>query len=129
MSSSEATGRAETITAAATHADGVTPHRDRCPAGVTCLRLAGPLTAVTAPSLRARVRQAVDDYGEARLLIDLHGVTAIDAAGIAALLDARRVLETQTGGTLVLRANAVVCRALKDTGTYAAFALWNGPGM
>jgi len=29
----------------------------------------------------------------------------------------------------VLRANGVVCRALKDTGTFAAFALWNGPGM
>jgi|RhiMetdeSRZDD1v2_1073273.scaffolds.fasta_scaffold10096_7 anti-anti-sigma factor len=106
-----------------------TPDRGPAPAGVACLRVAGPLTAVTAPGFRARVRQAVDDYGQARLLIDLNGVTAVDAAGIAALLDARRVLEAQTGGTLVLRANAVVCRALRDTGTYAAFALWNGPGM
>jgi anti-anti-sigma factor len=115
--------------AAVNQNDRATPDTGRPPAGVACLRVAGPLTAVTAPAFRARVRQAVDDYGETRLLLDLHGVTAVDAAGIAALLDARRVLEAQTGGTLVLRANAVVCRALKDTGTIVAFALWTGPGM
>jgi anti-anti-sigma factor len=115
--------------AAPKHDERATPDRGRVPASVACLRLAGPLTAVTAPAFTARVRQAIEDYGEARLLIDLHGVTAVDAAGIAALLEARRVLEAQTGGTLVLRANAVVCRALEDTGTHVAFTLWNGPGM
>jgi hypothetical protein len=29
----------------------------------------------------------------------------------------------------MLRANDLVCRALKDTGTLTAFALWNGSGM
>jgi hypothetical protein len=48
---------------------------------------------------------------------------------VAALLEARRLLEAHTGGTLVLRANPIVCRALKDTGTLTAFALWTGPGM
>jgi anti-anti-sigma factor len=96
--------------------------------GLERLRLAGPLTAVTAPALRARIRQAVGE-GRLRIVIDLQAVTALDAAGIAALLEARRVLEAQPSGTLVLRANAVVCRALKDTGTITAFALWTGPGM
>ena len=41
----------------------------------------------------------------------------------------RRLLEAHTGGTLVLRANPIVCRALKETGTLTAFALWTGPGM
>jgi anti-sigma B factor antagonist len=100
----------------------------RPPGGLTRLRLTGPLTSSTAPSLRARVRAAVRD-GQTRLLIDLEAVTALDAAGIAALLEARRVLEAQPGGTLVLRANEVVGRALKDTGTFAAFAIWNGPGI
>ncbi len=64
------------------------------------------------------------------MVIDLQAVTARDAAGIAALLEARRVLEAQPRGTLVLRANdAVVCRALKDAGTITAFALWTGHGM
>jgi anti-sigma B factor antagonist len=108
---------------------GATLGRAQALDGVACLRLAGPLTAVTAPSLRDRVLQAVKDYDQARLLIDLRAVTAVDAAGIAALLEARRVLEAQPGGTLVLRANPVVRRALKDTGTIAAFALWAGRGM
>lgn len=92
------------------------------------LRVEGRLTAATAPFLRARVREVVV-HGPSRLMIDLQAVTALDAAGIAALLDARRVLEAQTGGTLVLRANGMVCRALKETGTITAFALWNGSGM
>lgn len=96
--------------------------------GLARLRFAGPLTTVTAPALRAQVRAAVRD-GRTRMLIDLHAVTALDAAGVAGLLEARRVLEAQPSGTLVLRTNGVVCRALKDTGTIAAFALWNGPGM
>jgi len=96
--------------------------------GLARLRLSGPLTAGTAPQLRARVRDAIR-RGSARVVVDLQAVTGLDAAGIAALLEARRVLETQAGGTLVLRTNGVVCRALRVTGTIAAFALWNGPGM
>lgn len=92
------------------------------------LRFTGPLTAATAPALRRRVRHALAS-GHARLVIDLQAVTALDAAGIAALLDAHRTLLAQTGGTLVLRANALVCRALKDSGTIAAFALSHGSGM
>lgn len=95
--------------------------------GLTRLRLAGPLTAATAPQFRARVRDTVD-RGHARVVVDLQAVTGLDAAGIAALLDARRFLHAQAGGTLVLRANLIVCRALKETGTIAAFALSHGSG-
>jgi ABC-type transporter Mla MlaB component len=106
----------------------VTPDAAQSLHGPAQLRLAGPRTAVTAPALRAQAGTAVGD-GRARMLIDLHAVMALDAAGIAGLLEARRVLEAQPSGTLVLRANGVVCRALKDTGTIAAFALWTGPEM
>jgi anti-anti-sigma factor len=98
------------------------------PAGPARLRVAGALTAGTASALRARVREAAG-RGRPPLEIDLHAVTALDAAGIAALLDARRVVEAQTGGTLVLRTNGLVCRALKATGTIASFALQTGPGV
>jgi len=108
--------------------EGSRPAAAPPPEGLERLRVAGALTAATAPSLRARVRDAAG-HGRSRMMIDLQAVTALDAVGIAALLDARRVLEAQAGGTLVLRANNVVCRALKDTGTIAAFALWTGPGM
>src|SRR4029453_4811989 len=97
--------------------------------GFTGVRLlAGPLTAATAPALRAEVRAAIEQ-GRTALLLDLDAVTGVDAVGVAALLEARRLLEGHTGGTLVLRANPIVCRALKEPGTLAAFALWTGPGM
>ena len=96
--------------------------------GATQLRVAGALTAATAPQLRARLRDAVDQ-GHVRVVVDLRAVTGLDAAGIAALLDAHRTLQAQTGGTLVLRTNAIVCRALRESGTIAAFALLNGSGM
>jgi anti-anti-sigma factor len=102
------------------------PAGETC-AGVACLRPSGPLTAATWPRLRAEVRAAVDQ-GPTRLLLDLEAVIDIDAVGVATLLEARRVLEAQTGGTPVLRANSVVCRALRDTGTVAAIALWSGRG-
>ena|SRR5262245_25035007 len=98
-------------------------------AGLTRLRpLVGPLTAATAPALRAEVRAAIEQ-GRTALFVDLVAVTGVDAVGVAALLEARRLLEAHTGGTLVLRANPIVCRALKETGTLTAFALWTGPGM
>src|SRR4051812_23594284 len=86
--------------------------------GLAYLRLSGLLTAATAPRLRALVRDAVR-RGHARLVVDLWAVTGLDAAGIAALLDARRMLQAQTGGALVLRANSVVRRALRTTRTIA----------
>ncbi|HEY2995901.1 MAG TPA: hypothetical protein VGM22_24045 [Methylomirabilota bacterium] len=48
---------------------------------------------------------------------------------MSAVVDARRMLLAQAGGTLVLRANGIVCRALKGTGTMTAFALSHGSGM
>lgn len=96
--------------------------------GLTRVRLAGPLTAATASTLRARVRQALERC-RGGLVLDLQAVTALDAAGIAALLDARRRLHAQASGTLVLRPNAIVCRALKDSGTITAFALSTSSGM
>lgn len=61
--------------------------------------------------------------------IDRPAVRPRGGAGIAAHLDARRVLEAPTGGTLVVRTDGGECRALEEAGTIAAFALWNRPGM
>jgi len=45
------------------------------------------------------------------------------------MLDAHRTLRAEAGGTPALRTNAIVCRALKGSGTITAFALSNGLGM
>lgn len=57
----------------------------------------------------------------------LDGLTRLRLAG--PLFDARRLVHAQAAGTLVLRVNAIVCRALEETGTITAFALSNGSGM
>src|SRR5690349_20249116 len=75
------------------------------------LRLAGAFTAANAAPVRTRLRRVLQK-GHTRVLVDLQAVTRIDAVGIAILLEARRAFQAQAGGTLVLRANGIVCRAL-----------------
>ncbi len=90
------------------------------------LRFWGPLTTRSATRLRTVVRQYAD-LGFTKLLLDLRGVGAIDVAGIAALLDARRRLEAEGDGFMILRASGSVHRALKTSGTVHAFHVSEEP--
>jgi anti-anti-sigma factor len=90
-----------------------------------CLRLSGPLTTSTAREVRD-LFAAHPGGGDGRLLVDLQGVTAVDASGVAALLEGQRQVEKAPDGLMLLRANAIVSRALKVSGTIGAFMLWNG---
>ncbi|MGH7279601.1 MAG: STAS domain-containing protein [Candidatus Rokuibacteriota bacterium] len=95
---------------------------DRERAGLTRLCLLGPITAATAP----RVRDVIRGYAERgcdRLLLDLERVTAVDAVGVAALLSGQKLIDARPGGALVLRLNAEVRRALRDSGTIAVFRI------
>lgn len=89
------------------------------------VRLWGALTAATAVEIRERIRRCARRK-PARLLIDLESVRAIDAAGVATLLDAQRAMGIGDAGLVVLRVNATVRRALKESGTIEAFTFWNG---
>ncbi len=88
------------------------------------LRLGGPLTTATAQRVRNLIR-GYAKLGDVRLLVDLEAVPAIDASGIAALLDGLKVIEAHERGIMVLRVNKTVSRALKESGTISAFRLWN----
>lgn len=90
-------------------------------------RFGGELTAATAGRLRSLFRESVGRR-ETKLILDLQAVTALDACGVAALLYGQRALDAE-GGRLVLRANRIVARALKESGTIPAFEIWNGAGM
>jgi anti-sigma B factor antagonist len=94
------------------------------PAGLRSLRIAGPLTAATAPDLRRRLREETD--GEGRVVLDLEAVTGLDASGVAVLLEAARVRNARGGRSLAVRLNPVVMRALKHTGTLTAFNICIG---
>lgn len=96
--------------------------RQATPDDLVPVRVSGPLTVVTA----ARVRRLIRGYtklGDVRLLVDLSGVTIVDAAGIGALLDGSRAVHAEANGTMVLRVNSVVRDALKRSGTFSAFRL------
>lgn len=90
---------------------------------VVRLRLWGALTAATAMGVRELFRNYVG-MGCLRLLVDLEAVESIDAAGVAALLDGRRLVEAGAGGVLYLRVGPAVGRALRQTGTVSAFRFW-----
>jgi anti-anti-sigma factor len=94
---------------------------------VVRLRLWGALTAATAAGVRALFRDYVG-MGCFRLLVDLEAVESIDAAGLAALLDGRRLVEAGAGGAFYLRVGPVVDRALRQTGTVSAFRSWPDAG-
>ena len=102
--------------AAFPHAPGALP--------LARVRVGETLTAANAPGLRAMLRSYAEQ-GCVRLLVDLEGVAAMDAAGLAALLDGRTLLEAQPGGALLLRLNPAMRGALQRSGTIDTFRVWS----
>lgn len=92
------------------------------------MRLSGALTVSTAGKLRAAFNECASGGG-LRLTVDMQRVTAIDAAGIAALLDGRRAIESRAGAAMTLRVNRVVRQALRASGTITAFHVRDGQAM
>lgn len=96
----------------------------RALAGFARVRLRGPITATTAHTVRELIRGALR-LGDARVLVDLQAVTTLDVSGIAALLEGRRMVAARAGGSMVLRVNRIVSRALKESGTVSVFRVWS----
>ena len=92
------------------------------------LRLAGRVTVASAARLQAAIRRCLANR-RVRLVVDLRAVTAIDVTGIAGLLDAHRIIASRGAGTMVLKVNAIVRRALRESGTVAVFHVADGPAM
>lgn len=92
------------------------------------MRLSGALTVCTAAKLRAAFNECASGGG-LQLTVDMQRVTAIDAVGIAALLDGRRAIESRAGAAMTLRVNRVVRQALRASGTITAFHVRDGQAM
>src|SRR5688572_10697191 len=88
--------------------------------GITHMRLAGPITAATSAGARQALRESAR-RSDFKLLVDLQDVTSLDASGVAALLDDRREIDGHAQGVMLIRANGLVIRALKQTPTLGAF--------
>jgi anti-anti-sigma factor len=90
------------------------------------LRVGGPLTAATAPGLRAQLRSYAEQ-GCTRVVVDLEAVASIDAAGLAALLAGRALLEAQPGGAMLLHLSPALHTTLKRAGALGTFRVWDEP--
>lgn len=73
------------------------------------LRLSGPVDTVTVPALLRESRRTFDEAGD-RIEIDLGGVTRMDSAGVALLLDWQR----RATATLNYRNPPAQMRAIVD---------------
>lgn len=73
---------------------------DEAERGTATMRLQGRLDLVSAPGLRAAVDEAVA-RGQARLVVDLSGVTFVDSSGLGALVAGLKRAR-QAGGELRL---------------------------
>src|SRR5687768_13376083 len=93
--------------------------------GLTHLRLAGLITAATSAGARQALRQSAR-RSDFRLLVDLQDVTALDASGVAALLEGRREIDGHAERVMLLRANRLVIRGLRQTRTLGVFDLCAG---
>jgi anti-anti-sigma factor len=90
----------------------------------------GPLDASTAQELRARLVDVIETQGNRELVLDLRGMTAIDGAGFAVLVDALKRTR-RDGGELVLSGpTSAVTQAFREAGLDQAFVMtpaWTHP--
>jgi anti-anti-sigma factor len=86
--------------------------REEHAGGVSVLHLVGALRWSLSPALRQRV-EALLGRGERTILVDLTGVTAIDAAGVGELVRVRAMADLVNGELWIENASATT-RALLE---------------
>ncbi|HEX9774310.1 MAG TPA: STAS domain-containing protein [Actinomycetota bacterium] len=103
------------------HLDLMVDHRTL--GGWRIVGVAGELDLLTAPSLRTRLIEAIDQ-GDVRLVLDLSHVSFLDSSGLGALIAGyKRVRER--GGRLVLVATSrAVLNVLSLTGLDGVFQVF-----
>ena len=69
--------------------------------GKVVVHVHGALDANTAPALKARLVDIIDNQGNRHVVLDLKMMTAVDAAGLVVLADALKRMDDY-GGELVL---------------------------
>lgn len=86
------------------------------------MTVSGSLDVDTAPELRHRLTDLIDGQGNRQLVIELHGLTSIDRAGIAVLVDALKRLQRNAGSLVLSGPPDAVVTALVAAGVEKAFA-------
>ncbi|HJV09844.1 MAG TPA: STAS domain-containing protein [Acidimicrobiales bacterium] len=83
----------------------------------------GALDGETAPELRDRLVDLIDGQGNRQLVLELGGLTAIDRAGIAVLVDALKRLQRNAGSMVLSGPAEGIVSALGVAGVTSAFAI------
>ena len=83
----------------------------------------GPLDAGTAPELRDRLVDLIDGQGNRHLVLELQGMSSIDRAGIAVMVDALKRLQRNAGTLTLSGPTPEAVKALASAGVEKAFAL------
>jgi anti-sigma B factor antagonist len=91
-------------------------------AGRAMLRVAGEIDVYTAPDLRERIVQLVDD-GVVHLLVDLRAVTFLDSTGLGALVGSLRRLRARDGSLTLVSDTDRILKLFRVTGLDRVFVL------
>lgn len=91
-------------------------------ARATVLTIAGELDGFTVPVFHQHVR-ALTREGQHNLIVDLNGVTFIDAAGIGALVVARRRLRAYHGSVRLVVGEEKTLRLFRLVGLRSVFTI------
>ena len=65
--------------------------------GRVIVELNGPLNATTAGQLRHRLTDLIDGQGNRHLVLDLRGMTFVDAGGLSVLIHAHKRVQMNAG--------------------------------
>jgi anti-sigma B factor antagonist len=96
--------------------DRIAAHRHDNQAGLTRLTVSGEIDVDTSEILSALIAEAAAQPGTTGVVIDLHQVSFLDAAGIRALLASRETAQQHGCTYHVANPRGLVRRALEITG-------------
>jgi anti-sigma B factor antagonist len=86
------------------------------------LRVAGEIDVYTAPDLRERIIQLVDD-GAVQLLVDLREVTFLDSTGLGVLVGSLRRVRARDGSLTLVSDTDRILKLFRVTGLDRVFVL------
>jgi anti-anti-sigma factor len=98
--------------------------------GKVVVHVHGGLDAYTAPGLKARLVDIIDNQGNRQVVLDLRRTTSIDAAGMGVLTDAQKRMSEYGGQLLISGPTRAVETQLRSLGLEDVFGItpeWTHP--
>jgi anti-anti-sigma factor len=98
--------------------------------GKVIVHVHGALDADTAPALKARLVDIIDDQGNRQVVLDLRKTTGVGAAGLLVLADALKRMDDYGGELLLSGPTSSVEEQLRTVGLEETFGItpeWTHP--